>query len=74
MDKPIEAEVVPYIPVHQVVNGNRRAKLRARFFKTLKRKAVTAIKRANGRRLTDAEMRAAKGYAVEWMASQLAVV
>ncbi len=73
-EKPkIETEFVPYVPFKHVSNGHRKVKARARFFKFLKRRAVTALKRTTGRRLTDEEMRAAKGAVEKWVADQLAV-
>lgn len=70
-----EPVLAPYVsPVVHIAKGNRQAKGRAKLLKLLKRKAVTAAKRGLGRRLTDTEIRQAKGAAVQWMAAELAAV
>lgn len=74
-EKPkIEVEFGDLPPFQHIAKGNRQAKNRARLFKILKRKAVTMSKRVLGRRLTDDEMRRAKGAAVQWMATEMAAV
>jgi hypothetical protein len=74
-EKPkIEVEFGDLPPFQHIAKGNRQAKGRARLLKILKRKAVTMSKRVLGRRLTDDEMRRAKGAAVQWMATEMAAV
>ena len=68
----IEVEFGDLPPFQHIAKGNRQAKGRARLLKILKRKAVTMSKRVLGRRLTDDEMRRAKGAAVQWMAAEMA--
>lgn len=73
--KPDEPVLAPYVPpVVHIAKGNRQAKDRAKLLKLLKRRIVEVMKRQAGGRLTDTEMREAKGRAVNWMATELAAV